>query len=251
MTKDINKYWDKYKEIYSFEEILKVYREKKAIEFLYKYKAKKILEIGCGFTPGFTKYKDFDSYTVVEPGNDAYKHACDLANGLKNIQCINDYFENCYSLIKDNQFDCIVSTGVLHETPTPEKFLKTIGKLLTATTSTYINVPNALSFHRIIAEKMGLIENVYQKTDRNIVLQQNINFDVKLLLDIIKNNLPNADIVECKTFFFKPFTHAQMMQCIENNIIDEKIIEGLYDISDEFPNNGSEIYCVFKQKKEV
>ena len=75
MTKDINKYWDKYKEIYSFEEIIKVYREKKAIEFLCKYKAKKILEIGCGFTPGFTKYKDFDSYTVVEPGNDAYKNA--------------------------------------------------------------------------------------------------------------------------------------------------------------------------------
>ena len=93
------------------------------------------------FTPGFTKYKDFDSYTVVEPGNDAYKNATDLANGLKNIQCINDYFENCYSLIKDNKFDCIVSTGVLHETPTPEKFLKTIGKLLTATTSAYINVP--------------------------------------------------------------------------------------------------------------
>ena len=42
-----------------------------------------------------------------------------------------------------------------------------------------------------------------------------------------------------------------MMQCIENNIIDEQLIEGLYDISDEFPNNGCEIYCVFKQKKEV
>ena len=41
MKKDINKYWDKYKEIYSFEEIIKVYREKKAIEFLSRYKAKK------------------------------------------------------------------------------------------------------------------------------------------------------------------------------------------------------------------
>ena len=67
MTKDINKYWEKYQEIYSFEEVLKSYREKKMLDFLKKYSAKNILEIGCGFTPSFLKYKNFESY-VIEIG---------------------------------------------------------------------------------------------------------------------------------------------------------------------------------------
>ena len=34
MNKDIDQYWENYQEIYSFEEILKEYREKKILEFL-------------------------------------------------------------------------------------------------------------------------------------------------------------------------------------------------------------------------
>ena len=59
--KNIDKYWDDYLEDYSYEEINLIYREKKILDYLEKYRPKKILEIGCGFRPIAFKYKDFES----------------------------------------------------------------------------------------------------------------------------------------------------------------------------------------------
>ena len=113
MSKDINKYWDDYQSIYSFEDYLKIYREQRMISFLQEYKPKTILEIGCGFMPGFLKYKNFKQYTIIEPGIRAFKNAKKLSTKLNGINLINNFFEESYEEIKNKQFDCIVSTGVL------------------------------------------------------------------------------------------------------------------------------------------
>tara|TARA_A100001015_G_scaffold300918_1_gene387029 strand:+ start:2335 stop:3099 length:765 start_codon:yes stop_codon:yes gene_type:complete len=251
MTKDINNYWRKYKEIYSFEEILRKYREQKALDFLVEQKAKNILEIGCGFTPCFKKYDDFNSYTVIEPGKDAWKNAKTLSRNYTNVECINDYFEMSYKEIMNKKFDCIISTGVLHETPTPEKFLRTLGALLTEDNSVYLNVPNAKSFHRVIAKEMGLINDIHQKSERNMVLEQNANYDIETLKKTILKVLPEVTIKECKSFFIKPFTHSQMMRCIENDIINDEIIDGLFSLSKYFPEYGCELYCVFSKNGKL
>ena len=73
--KQIDQYWDDYQEIYSYEEILKVYREKKALDFIESINPSSLLEIGCGFTPIFEKYNKFESCTIIEPGERAFKNA--------------------------------------------------------------------------------------------------------------------------------------------------------------------------------
>ena len=245
MKKDINQYWDKYKKIYSFEEVLKIYREKKALEFINIRKPKKILEIGCGFTPIFMSYYDFDECTIVEPGIEAYNSAKEKSIGNKKIDCFNDYFENTYQLLKSKSYDYIISTGVLHETSTPKDFLKTIKKLSNSNTEVYINVPNATSMHRVIAKEMGLINNVYERSERNIILKQNAIFDKTSLLDLITSTIPSAKIRECSSFFIKPFTHEQMMKSLGEKIISENIFDGLYKASNYYPNSGCELYCIF------
>ena len=245
MKKDINKYWDDYRNMYSFEEVLKIYREKKALEFIHKKKPNRILEIGCGFTPIFLNYHDFDQCTIVEPGLKAFNNALEKSSANSKIECINDYFENVYEKLKINDYDFIVSTGVLHETPTPIEFLKTIQKLSNRETEVYINVPNAQSLHRVIAKEMGLINTVYERSERNIVLKQNAIFDRNSLLALVKKALPSANVKDCKSFFIKPFTHEQMMKCIDESIFDETIFEGLYKASNYYPDSGCELYCVF------
>jgi hypothetical protein len=44
------------------------------------------------------------------------------------------------------------------------------------------------------------------------------------------------------SFFIKPFTHAQMASLQETGFLSEKMLDGLYRLSDRFPANGSEIW---------
>ena len=245
LEKDINKYWDDYKTIYSFEEILKIFREKKSLELINEIKPKKVLEIGCGFSPLFDKYKNFKEYTLVEPGEKAYNFVKEKAKDNKNIVCIKNFFEDSYENLCNKEFDYIISTGVLHETPQPAKFLKTIKNLSHSKTEVYLNVPNALSMHRVIAKEMGLIETIYEKTERNILLKQNKIFDRQSLVDLIKDVIPGVKILACKSFFLKPFTHSQMMDCMKYKILNEKIFDGMYRASEYYPDSGCELYCRF------
>ena len=98
---------------------------------------------------------------------------------------------------------------------------------------------------RVLAKEMGLIESIFQKSERNINLHQNVNFDKKSLKDLVCSTLPQVNIIECKSFFIKPFTHDQMMKCLDEKIINKKIIKGLYDLSKLMPDFGCELLCVF------
>lgn len=248
MYKDIDKYWDKYKEIYSFEIILREYRERKALELIKLKKPKNILEIGCGYNPLFLKYKKFETYTIVEPSKKAYDFILKNIKEKNNINLFNTHLEDCSKDIQNISFDYIICNGVLHETHTPEIFLKRISDLMNKNTQVYVNVPNANSMHRLIAQAMGIIENVYEKSERNISLQINKNYDKLMLQKLINENISNIKIMLCETFFIKPFTHDQMMKCLDNQILNPEIIEGLYKISDNFSEFGCEIYCLFKKR---
>ena len=58
MKKNINEYWDKYQEIYSFEEFSAVYRERELLN-LVSFTDKNVIEIGCGFKPIFTVANEY------------------------------------------------------------------------------------------------------------------------------------------------------------------------------------------------
>ena len=175
--KHINQYWDDYQENYSFEETLRIYREKKALEFVESMNPSSLLEIGCGFTPIFEKYNKFDSCTIIEPGERAFKNALEKSISDSRLTCINSFLENSQQL-EGKKFDCIVSTGVLHETETPDTFLRVIRSLMHESTKVYINVPNSDSFHRVLAREMGLIKSVQDRSDRNILLKQSSIFNM-------------------------------------------------------------------------
>lgn len=53
-------------------------------------------------------------------------------------------------------------------------------------------------------------------------------------------------ILDRGSYFIKPFNHSKMSLCLENKIIDEKLLDGLYKLSDYMAEFGAEIFVNVK-----
>src|SRR5205814_1461860 len=99
------------------------------------------------------------------------------------------------------------------------------------------SVPNALSFHRLLAVKMGLIDSPDALSERNKELGQPIVFDPDSLGALLSNaGLTN---IEPTGYMFKPFTNAQMARI--EQILGDAVIAGLEKLGRDFPRNAAEI----------
>jgi hypothetical protein len=102
--------------------------------------------------------------------------------------------------------------------------------------------------HRLIGVASGFIQSVTDKTERNLALEQSEVYSPSSLKNLIDNALPDNLILQMGTFFLKPFTHSQMQECVEAGIIDEKVLDGLFNVSKEFPDFGAELYCLVRMR---
>lgn len=232
----------------NFEGYQVTYRRRKVIEVLKKYKHARILEIGCGMEPLF-KYineDEYDKYVVVEPSKVFYENAVQLAMHRHKVQCINDFFQYSEMLRKQN-FDYIICAGLLQEIENQDDFLKNILLLCDKKTTVHINVPNANSFHRLLALQMGIIEDVHDLSEKNQMYQQNNVFDMYMLINLVTEN--GFEVIEQGSLFVKPFTHEQMYRMIKENIIDENVLDGLYGMEKYLKDYGSEIYVNVRVNK--
>ena len=146
--------------------------------------------------------------------------------------------------MRNKKYDFIVASSILHELDDPNQFLDTIKKLSNPSTVSCIIVPNSHSFHRLLAVSMGLIENEFEMSNTQVRMQQNSTFNLDNLCQLIKEKGFNPFFTE--TFFIKPFTHKQMAQIFNENIINYKILDGLYNLSKLLPDIGSEILVLSK-----
>lgn len=245
--RDIIKYTQDYLKD-NFEEYQVIYRRKKVLEILKKYKHTRILEIGCGMEPLF-KYineDEYDKYVIVEPSKVFYENAILLATHRNKVQCINEYFKYSEILRKQN-FDYIICSGLLHEIENQIDFLKDILSICNKETNVHINVPNANSFHRLLAKEMKLINDIHELSQKNHIYQQNNVFDIQQLEELVQDM--GFTVVEKGSYLVKPFTHEQMYRMIKENVIDEKVLDGLYGMERYLKDYGSEIYVNVRANK--
>ncbi len=243
MSRDIEKYTKDYHES-TFEHIQVKYRMKKVLEILEKYNPKHVLEIGCGNDSVFNHYKGYLTATVVEP-------SVEFANKCKNnfynddrVNVICDFFEN--TLLKDQHFDFIVLSGLLHEVERPGHLLHCICTICDTDTIVHINVPNSRAFHLIWAYESGLILKLDELTPTAKKLQQNTPFDIMKLSNMISNS--GLQPIDSGSYFVKPFNHEKMSKLVKEGIIDQHLLDGLYNITKYMPDLGSEIYINAKRK---
>ena len=147
-------------------------------------------------------------------------------------------------------YSVIVISGVLHEVEEPKKFLDTAIRLSTPDTTIILTVPNADSFHRVLAYESGLIKNVSELSQTNLRHQVHNVYNMEELMTLVNEvavaRNKQAVFLERGSYFVKPFTHKQMTQCLNFGIFDEKILDGLNNMVKYMPDLGSEIYLTFR-----
>lgn len=243
--RDINDYTKNYN-IASFEDYKVIYRRKKVLEIMQKYKPKRILEIGCGMEPLFNYIRGgYNKYVVVEPSKIFWSNANNYVKENEKIECINDFFQYT-SELKQNKFDFIVCSGLLHEIEFPMVMLRDIKDISNEETIIHVNVPNANSLHRILGKEMEIIQDVQDMSERNKIYQQYRVFDMESLSEYVEK--AGFNIIDKGSYFIKPFSHEQMYKMLKYNIISEKVLEGLNKLTEYIPQYASEIYVNIKIK---
>ena len=243
--RNLENYQKKYLKL-AFEDIQAKYRKKKIIEILEHHAPKSILEIGCGMDSIFNYFTNCELITVIEPCKNFYENALRQSKNKPSIEVIN---LDLVSAVKHNlepKYDFILLSSLLHELPKYQEILDYVFKLCSRDTIVHINVPNARSFHRLLALKMGIIEDVFEKSDTQKNMQQFHTFDIQSLKSVVTSC--GFDIIDEGSYFLKPFTHSQMAWLKEINFLDEKMLMGFYELTSIFPDNGSEIYVNVKRR---
>lgn len=244
--RNIEKYAKDYLE-HDFEDKMIYYRRKKVLEFLNFYKPENVLEAGCGSKSIFEFYKSYKTFTIVEP---SVKFCEIVKNSNKfnpNISIINDFLENKTENLKHNKYDFIILSSLLHEVNQPENLLKSVRSLCNNNTIVHINVPNSESFHLLWAYKSGLIDNIGNLTGTAKKLQQNTTYNISSLSKFVQDL--GFSIVDKGSYFIKPFNHSKMQCLVNEKIVDENLLDGLYNLIEYFPQNGAEIFVNCKVNK--
>jgi len=231
-----------------FEDIQAAYRQKKVLELIKKQRHRYILEVGCGLDPFYNYFNDFEQLVIVEPASGFYEKAASVV--IKNeelisrVIIINDYLENAIDRLHIYEFDYIIISSLLHEIENIEVFFEKLKVIVKKDTIVHIDVPNARSFHRVLAFEMGLIDSLFEISASNVALQQQIVYDLDSISKLIVRY--GFKLVNSGTYFIKPFTHKQMAGLLEHKIIDHKVLEGLFRMSEQIPDLGSELFVEFK-----
>ncbi|MDZ8035334.1 methyltransferase domain-containing protein [Nostoc sp. DedSLP04] len=244
--RNLKKYYEDYLNL-PFEEIQISYRRKKILEYLVTYKAQKVCEIGCGLDPLFNYISSFESIHIVEPILEFYDNACVMAKSRSNVTVHLGKLEDNIASLSKEKFDYIVMSSLLHEVENPEELLRSINQISSANTVIHVNVPNAKSFHRILAYEMGLISNIFEKSATQNKMQQFKTFDLENLKSFVISH--GFSIIESGSYFIKPFTHEQMQKMYTQNILTKEILNGLYLMVKYMPEMGSEIFVNIKANK--
>ena len=222
-----------------FEDKLRKYRMKYLVDYLSTIKASKILEVGCGNDPIFLNYDNFEVMDIVEPGELFYEFTKNKIAGDQRISIQNCLLEESKLELK-NDYDVIVLGGFLHEIENPEEVLSVVKKIAKPETIVLTYVPNANSFHRLLAFESGIIKSHFEFSENDKIFGRTCVFTTESVGKLFTNS--GFEVVKKETYFIKPFTHQQMDDLLNLPFFTKEILQGLFRMTKYMPDMGCEIF---------
>lgn len=174
--------------------------------------------------------KSFKRVVAVEGSKTLYDQIPDHSNLEKH----NLLFEN-YST--KEKFDTIILNHVLEHIQDPVSLLIKIKEWLSSTGIFIVGVPNAKSFHRLAAVKMGLLQSEYALNERDLALGHYRIYDFELLTQDL--NKAGFNVLHKGGIFLKFLSNQQI-----EKYLNKEIIEAYFELSDDFIENSAEIFIV-------
>jgi 2-polyprenyl-3-methyl-5-hydroxy-6-metoxy-1,4-benzoquinol methylase len=243
--RDLGAYQRDFREL-PFERTQERFRKKKVMEVMERYQPASVLEIGCGLDPFFNHYRAFRRFTVIEPGAEFVRIAREQSAQMPGVMVVQGSLEDSLDILSRESYDMILMGSLLHEVPDCKGLLDAVQKLCGAATIVHVNVPNALSLHRLLAVEMSLIADPYERSATQQKMQQTHVFDLAMLEALAHEC--GFDVVDRGSFFIKPFTHAQMAALQKTGFLTEGMLEGLYGLARALPGHGSEIFVDLRSR---
>lgn len=198
---------------------------------------KSILEFGCddGYMTSMIAGVAGD-LTVVD-GSELFINK--LQARMPNVTCINSLFEDFKS---DKKFDYIFASYILEHVNDPQNCLSIMKNLLTDNGLLFVAVPNARALSRQIARHMGVIDDLYALTNKDISHGHRRVYDFHAINKDLKE--VGLKVVSSSGLLLKIMSDAKMEAAIVAGIIDDLQIEGLYLAGFEYPDLSSAIIMV-------
>ncbi len=244
--RDLDKYAEQYVNHSGFEAQMVCFRRRKVLEILAELPHARILEIGCGTDSLFNHLTDFESFVVLEPIESFVETALGQAHGDPRISILHGFLESRSDQLRSHTFDLVIASSVLHEVEKPTLFLESLNSVCSKRTIAHLNVPNALSLHRLLAVEMGLIKDPFTPSDLARTFQRTSSFDLSSLKELVQSC--HFTVLSEGSYFLKPFSNRQMLQLVDHEIVPETFLDALYTIvENQLPELGAEIFVNVKK----
>ncbi len=204
---------------------------------------KRALEFGCcdGFMTGLIA-EHIDQLTVVDGSQTFIEMAKKRAPA--QVQFVHSLFEE-YS--PSQKFDYIFATYVLEHVNDAIGFLKKAGELLVENGLLFLVVPNARALSRQLARHMGLLEDLFALTPNDINHGHRRVYDRVLL----NRDVEAAGLIQVAQggLLLKLLADFQMDKLMENGILGEPQVEGLYKMGLEYPDLAGSLFSVCRKQR--
>jgi len=175
----------------------------------------------------------FARVTVVEGA----RRLLDVIPERPNLTKVNSLFEEFRPA---EPFDAIIMEHVLEHVEDPVAILRLATPWLTPEGVIVVGVPNASSFHRLAAVKMGLLGDVHELNARDHEVGHRRVYDWATLRRDIE--AAGLSVAHMDGVFFKPLSNGQIDQHWT-----AQMIEGFYELGKDFPENAAEIIAICRR----
>jgi 2-polyprenyl-3-methyl-5-hydroxy-6-metoxy-1,4-benzoquinol methylase len=188
--------------------------------------AKSILELGVGHgitTDIFSKY--FKRHVVLDAS------LAVIENFRKNFpdcsaQIVETFFEKFKS---DEKFDVIVLGFVLEHVDHPVEIMSYYKDFLAPEGKMFVTVPNAEALNRRLGHIAGILPDMKQLSDHDLMCGHKRYYTVKSLTEEAKS--AGYKIERIEGIYLKPFTTVQIMSLN----LDQNIMDALCKLGIEYP----------------
>ena len=197
------------------------------------------LELGC-FHGAFTSriLKEFPDTCVVE----ASAECIEAARGRTDTPLV-EFIHSTFEDVEINRkFDAIFLLHTMEHLDDPVFVLRRCREWLAPGGRLFLAVPNAHAASRQIAVKMGIIPKPTDVTGAERAHGHRRTYSRNAFeAHILRAGLRLLSIGGC---LFKPLANFQMDAALKHGIIDDKFLDGCYELGKDFPDLCSSIFAV-------
>lgn len=204
----------------------------------HSFRNRNVVEIGLGdgiFTEMLAT--QFNKVYAVDASTTVLEKVKERLSKYSNIVYIKSFVEN---LVMEESIDNIIMSHILEHVDDPIRALENVRNLCHSDTIVYLSVPNAMSIHRQVGVKMGLLEKLNSLNEVDVKLgHKRVYYPEELKSDVLKAGF---QIIEFGGSMLKPLTNKQIEDTWSN-----EMIRGFIEVGKDYSELCGDIYIVAKK----